>query len=302
MRSREGPIVICLTSHDRIDCARINQEIIKLNYKTPFKVVHACSGAQKERYLEDELVWCAPKPLHHGSINLIQRSLRVAVEVFDPSYVVHLEADTWLLEEGVLLDYLRRMKDDPSLLLATSAWQSPSRYAFVRGVREIGDIARTPRGAMRRLLDLPKRVASDIQDFATQFFILRNHPRLVDCILSMSLDDRRDAERRLFDAFTREFDLDRVLRMVEREPVFPHRRWMCEKIALYSQHWPAAGTSIELRPASHPLYIKPTTIGKKEALVKHPGLRNGDALNRLLSATDYGYYNPGASRGEVARS
>lgn len=66
MSLREPSITICLTTHDRIDCAKINQEIFKLNFRTPFRIVHACSGSQAAPYLEDAFLWCEPKPIMPG--------------------------------------------------------------------------------------------------------------------------------------------------------------------------------------------------------------------------------------------
>lgn len=37
-------------------------------------------------------------------------------------------------------------------------------------------------------------------------------------------------------------------------------------------------------------------IGKKEALLKFPQICRGESIQRLLNATSFDYYNPGASR------
>lgn len=73
--------------------------------------------------------------------------------------------------------------------------------------------------------------------------------------------------------------------MREREPVHPHNRQMCEALALYCQHWPTRDTA-----------AGPDQMGKKEALLKFPGIRHGAAIQRLLRATSFDYYNPGATR------
>lgn len=36
-------MVVCRTNHERPDCARINMEIVKLNYPEPWLIVHSCS-------------------------------------------------------------------------------------------------------------------------------------------------------------------------------------------------------------------------------------------------------------------
>jgi hypothetical protein len=285
MTVREPSIAICLTSHDRIDCARINQEIFKLNFRTPFRVVHACSGRQKERYLEDAFIWCEPKPLHSGAINLIQRSFEVACERFVPDYLVHLEADTWILDERVILRFVHQMERNRHLLLATSAWWPASRW-------------RRARNALRVALRQPSALWKhpfDIGDFATQFFIVRNDPAVVRCILDIRANERERAERQFFDMYFSRFNLDTVLRMREREPVHPHNRQVCEALALYCQHWPAMGTA-EPRSPRDPHYGGPQQLGKKEALLQFAHISRGEAIQRLLNATSFEYYNSGASR------
>src|SRR5581483_11813671 len=223
MTSRSPSIAICLTSHDRIDCARINQEIFKLNFSTPFLVVHACSGAQKKPYLEDAFTWCAPKPINAGAINLIQRSFALACRMFAPDYLVHLEADTWILDEQVILRFVHEMERNPHLLLVTHAWSEVSGWRRIR---------HTIRAAIRKPSLLPA-VRSNLIDFSTQFFIARNDPALLRCILDMPADEKRRAERQFFDAYVSRFSLDTVLRIHQREPIHPYNRQMCEPLALY---------------------------------------------------------------------
>ena len=285
MTSRSPSIAICLTSHDRIDCARINQEIFKLNFSTPFLVVHACSGAQKKPYLEDAFTWCAPKPINAGAINLIQRSFELACERFAPDYLVHLEADTWILDEQVILGFVHEMERDPHLLLAASAWWSVSPW-------------RRFRHAVRAAIKKPSALLEhrvDLIDLSTQFFIVRNDPAVMRCILDIPHDENRRAERQFFDAYLSQFNLSTVLRMREREPVHPHHRQMCEAMALYCQHWPARGTA---EPGTLEDWRHcGDQIGKKEALLRFPRIRRGESIQRLLTATSFEYYNPGASRG-----
>ena len=150
--AREPSIAICLTSYNRIDCAKVNQEIFKLNFRTPFLLVHACSGAQKERYLEDAFIWCAPGSLNAGGIDLIQRSLELACERFAPDYLVHLEADTWILDEQVILRFVREMERNRRLLLATSAWSSVSRWRRAR--RAIRKLVRQPSALLQQQVDI----------------------------------------------------------------------------------------------------------------------------------------------------
>jgi hypothetical protein len=124
---------------------------------------------------------------------------------------------------------------------------------------------------------------------------VRNDPAVVRCILEIPTNEKRRAERQFFDAYAKQFGVDTLLRMREREPVHPHNRQMCEALALYCQHWPATGTA-EPRSFESLRYAGPDQIGKKEALLRFPRIRRGEAIQRLLSATSFEYYNPGATR------
>ena len=281
-------IVICMTSHNRIDCARINQEIIKLNYGQPMAIVHASSSPNYSGYIEDAFVRCAPMPLHAGAVNLLQTALRVAAERFPAArYFVHLESDTWLLDESVIHRYIERL-DATGGLLATCAWSSPGGSK----VRRLANLASMMVGAPR----VQRRRLAPITDLATQFFIIRHRDDVLATILDLERDPHVKAEQAFFDAYVRRFPVSTVVRMVEREPVDPFNRYGCDAQSLYCQHWPARDTAKDPRHWSHALYVRPHYDGKRESLLKHPEIRHGEHLNRLLSASDLSYYNEGALR------
>ncbi len=110
------------------------------------------------------------------------------------------------------------MERCPRLLLATSAWRSVSPWRRIRY---------TIRAAVNQPSALLKH-RFDLTDFSTQFFIIRNDPAVLRCILDIPGDEQRSAERQFFDAYLGRFNLDTVLRMRKREPVHPHNRQMCE--------------------------------------------------------------------------
>ena len=178
----------------------------------------------------------------------------------------------------------------------TSAWSEVSGSRREQAWREARAASRRLASFPRALRSLRSRVRARILDFSTQFFVIRNDQRVVACLLGMRPDGRTHAERELFDAYLARFDLDTVLRMTEREPVHPTYRYACPPLALHCEHWPAAGTYDDPRAPSDPLYVSPTTPGKREALLARPALRAGETLNRLLASDDLGWYNPGALR------
>jgi hypothetical protein len=280
-----------MTTHDRIDCARINQEIIKLNYARPLPIVHASSSPQYTPYLEDVYVRCDPRPLKAGSINLIQKSISATLATFDARYIVHIEGDTWLIDESVIHGYIAKMEADRRLLLCTCSWNEeglPSSEGlllaanrrFARAIRQLG-------------FDYGLR---GLNSLGTQFFILRNESKLIDLISALQPVEGRSLEEAFYESFTRRYGRENILRMREREPVHPTKRDECRELSLYCQHWPARGTARDPRPSTHPLYVEEGRSGKKEALERHPAVREGPYLRKLLESSDLAYYNPGAKR------
>lgn len=294
----ECRIAICLTSHNRIDCTRINEEVFKLNFQHPYTVVHASSGQRAAPYLEDAFVRNEPLPHFAGAIVNMQTAVRAALE-FNPDVLVLLDGDTWLLDERVLLDMIRRLLDGPNLLMAASSWMPPPRSSLGRIALELRELVQIREDFGLRLRAGLRRLSYDVCDFSTQFCILRNVKSLVDRFLSMRPGDGRLVERQWFDRFSARFDLQSVLRMTEREPVHPDHRFVCEPLALFSQHWPASGTSADPRDETDFHFVKPNTPGKREVLERFPNIGKGESIQRLLSATtaaDLEYYNAGAPR------
>jgi hypothetical protein len=125
-------VVVCLTSFNRIDCARISMEIIKLNWPRKWPVVHACSDAGYTRYIEDVLVKREPRPLTAGALDLLVASINAAAARFQAEYVIHLEADTWIFNQNVILRYLEQLAENPRAVIAASSWSKDCVPAWKR--------------------------------------------------------------------------------------------------------------------------------------------------------------------------
>jgi len=277
---------------------RINQEIFKLNFEHPYSVVHATSGPDAAPYLEDAFVRCSPQPHFAGAFSLMKSAI-AAARKFEPDFFVVLEGDTWLLDERVLLGFIRAMQADAALLMAACAWMTPPRSPVRRLAREVAGLALVPEDRLRRLATLPRRLRYDAVDFGTQFFIMRNQPVLIDLFCGMCPNSRRMVERQWFERFSAYFSFRRVLRMREREPVHPHQRFACQVLGLHSEHWPAAGTYTGGDNSGALAHVEPGAPGKREALDRHPRIRTGDSIQRLLQAagpSGLDYYNKGAQR------
>ncbi|MEQ6341735.1 MAG: hypothetical protein M3A44_08805 [Gammaproteobacteria bacterium] len=298
--------VVCMTTFNRIDCARINQEIIKLNYTSPFPIVHACSSSNYQKYLEDVLIPCeqpslpqsqvsAIETLQHGALNLLKRSLATAAEKLSPEYLVHLEGDTWIMDERVIHDIIAKMDQKKELMICTSAWdEDPLAFKYLKQPRVTARLHLWFAGVVRKF-GYPYRLTCR-DSLATQFFVIRATPEMLECFLTLEPIPRLDLEQALYRAFMARFGEQNILRQRVREPIHPFNRYVCEKLSLFSQHWPAHGTANDTRDPTHPRYISPTFDGKRETLLKFTSMRRGEHIQKLLNAQTFEYYNTGASR------
>jgi len=294
-RETSHSAVVCLTTFNRIDCARINQEIIKLNYKSTFPIVHACSSDSYEQYLEDVFIRCERKDLRTGALNLLQRSLEAAMEKFKPEYIVHLEGDTWILDEAVIHDIISEMDRKRDVMICTSAWDED--WLAFKYLENPGTLLklRMLLAKLVRRLGVPYYLQCT-DSLATQFFVMRAVPEVLECFANVRYVKGRDLEQAVYRSFMQRFNKRNVLRLRVREPIHPYNRYVCEKLSLYSQHWPAKGTANDSRDPTHPRYIAPTADGKRDTLLKFPSVREGKYIQELLNAKSLDYYNPGASR------
>ena len=298
MRSTEEKshkAVVCLTTFNRIDCARINQEIIKLNYGNGFPIVHACSSDRYEQYLEDVFIRCDRKELRTGALDLLQRSLLAATEAFKPEYIIHLEGDTWIMDETVIHDIISKMDRNRDVQICASSWDED--WLAFKYLKNPGTLLRLQMLFARivRRFGFPYYLQCT-DSLATQFFVIRALPEVLDCFSNVRQVKGRDLEQAVYKSFMQRFKKHNVLRLRVREPIHPFNRYVCEKLALYSQHWPAKGTANDARDPTHPRYISPNVDGKRETLLRFPSIREGKNIQKLLNAQSFDYYNPGASR------
>ena len=298
-----------MTTFNRIDCARINQEIIKLNYLNPFPIVHACSSGNYEKYLEDVLVASEQAPikasqisklekiemLQHGALNLLKQSLAAATEKYSPEYLVHLEGDTWIMDEDVIHNIIAKMDRNRELMICTSAWDEDLlAFKYLKQPRLTTRLHLWFAGVIRRLGRPYHLTCRD--SLATQFFVIRATPEMLECIQTLEPAPGLDLEQAFYRAYMARFGERNILRQTVREPIHPFNRFVCKKLSLFSQHWPACGTANDTRDPTHPRYVAPTSDGKRETLMKFPAIRRGKHIQKLLSAQTFEYYNPGASR------
>lgn len=287
--------VVCMTTFNRIDCAYINQEIIKLNYSKPLPIIHTCSSGNYQKYIEDKFLACEPKSLQHGALDLLKQSLSLAMETSAPEYIVHLEGDTWIMDEQVIYDIINKMDQNNELMICASAWDED--FLAFKYLKQPSIMLRMHLifAKMVRKMGFPYHSACR-DSLATQFFVIRAVPEVTECFMTLEPIPGLDLEQALYRSFMKKFGNQNLLRLSVREPIHPFNRYVCEKLALFSQHWPARNTANDSRDPGHPRYIPATFDGKRETLLKYPLIRNGKHIQKLINSKTFEYYNIGASR------
>jgi len=158
----DAPVAVLVSTHDRIDDARINMEIVRAAWPQEFAnvaLVHAHNGRPGgwTPYLEDVLVDVAPGQSHFtGAGDLLDAGLAaIARDLPDVQHVVCIAADSWLYRpEGVraIVDDMRR----DNLRLAAASWEVADDAHGVR--RERGDPTLLPGAGLSTdafVIDLP---------------------------------------------------------------------------------------------------------------------------------------------------
>ena len=275
--------VVCITTFNRIDCARINMEIIKLNYANQWPIVHACSDKNYSQYIEDVLIKCEPKALQAGAFNLLRSSILKATETYNADYIIHLEADTWLMNQAFIEKYIKLLSKNPHAIIASSSWSFDKSEKWKKSGRFGKNLAYI-------LTRFTKKAGLDWhigwkKSIASQFFIVKNTSEFRDLISTIPEPDPDEyLERYLYSKLTQRFGKKSIIWMKEREPVHPKNRDFCEAMELFSQHFPSNKAN------------KSSLLGKKEVLESYPLIKRGAYMEKLLKSDNLEYYNPGAKR------
>jgi hypothetical protein len=276
---------VCITTFNRVDCARINMEIIKLNYANQWPIVHACSDKSYKKYIEDILVKCEPKALQAGAFDLLKNSILTATETYNPEYIVHLEADTWLMNQDFIEKYITLLSKNPNAIIASSSWSFDKSDKW----KNSGSLTKKLKYYLTRLT---KKVGLKWHigwqnTIASQFFIVKNNKDFRDFISVIPGPNASDyLEKYLFSNITKRFGKKSIVWMKEREPVHPSNRNFSEDMELFCQHFPSKNI----------IDTNSNEYGKKEVLERYKFLTNGTYMTKLLQSDDLSYYNNDAKR------
>lgn len=263
-------VVICMTTFNRIDCARINMEIIKLNYPFQWPIVHACSNPNYTQYLEDVLVKRQPKEMQEGALDLLISSLKAANQNFSPDFILHVESDTWLMNQAILDKYIQKLEDNPKKIIACSRWNWDRTEVWKKSKK-----IRYFFSKLLKLLGLNFHIRLN-NTLSSQFFIIKNDPKIIQALKSIkSIPEKSSLESVLMKVIKTKFGRNSILFLRERDPVHPNYRNSCESLELYCQHSPKE---------------------KIKVLQKYPTFKKGTYMKKLLTRQNIEYYNPGARK------
>jgi len=97
--------------------------------------VHGCSNSNWVKYLEDVLVKREAKGLQDGALDLLLNSLETANKEFHPDYIIHIEGDTWLMNQAILEKYIQKLEDNPKNVIAAARWNQDKTLVWKKSNR-----------------------------------------------------------------------------------------------------------------------------------------------------------------------
>lgn len=124
-------------THERVDDARINMEIIRSLWNNSglfsgIKIIHSYNGKKSwypKKYIEDTLVRLSKNPGHYqGASDLIDVGILKFQKLYPKiRYLVILAADTWCINPQYIAKVIFEMQKN-NQSLATCPWGLPARY------------------------------------------------------------------------------------------------------------------------------------------------------------------------------
>lgn len=126
---------VLIYTHNRVDDAKINMEIIRSIWANPklfsdIKIVQAYNGEKNwypKKYLEDDLIRIKNSGHFQGAAELIDAGIKKFIEKYKKiDYIIVVSSDTWNVKPRYVYSILEKMKKD-EFYLATCAWGLPNR-------------------------------------------------------------------------------------------------------------------------------------------------------------------------------
>lgn len=281
-------IGVLIYTHNRIDDAKINMDIIRNVWEKSecfesVKIVHAFNGEKSwypKKTLENDLVTLKNSWHFQGASDLIDAGMKTFQKKHKSiDYVIVLASDTWLTKPEYLRNLLSKMKSD-ELYLATCSWGLPERS-------EISDVGMAVDFFIVDLKWATKYHMFPVNylDFYTRYEDLFLYQRGGNVMLEKLMYAKylkAVSRQENSGGVARKASINRLLDLKGRTPVHSHidenGNW------IRRMHWPEMGLLTHHEPEP------------KREILKQAKINGGECVKRLLESDDLSYYNDGVSR------
>ena len=290
-------VAVLVSTHDHIDDARINMEIIRATWPENFNtvaLVHAYNGRSEDwtPYLEDILVEVPPGQSHFtGAADLLDAGLaKIASDLPDVRYIVCVAADSWLYRPEQVCAIIEDMRRD-NLRLAAASWEIAENAHGVR--RERGEPTLLPGAGLSTdafVIDLPWAIKFGMLPLDMTGF-LATHGAMLNYFQEIVLLEKY-IEGRYLGAVRTNLQRTRwpkdgwgseglrraraMLRLIHERPIDPAGL----TAPSHKGHWPELGLITIENP-----------IVKRAAMRSVENLRGGPVLERFLCGGDLHWFN-----------
>jgi len=285
----KSKVVVLIYTYDRVDDAKINQEIIRENWTSDkgfeeVKIVHTFNGEKswwQEKYLEDDLLYLDNVGLDHfGGAELMMNEgiSYISTHYSNYDYVIVLASDTWLTKPDYVATLLKKMSDEEKYL-ATCAW----------GTKEKHNIWNIGMGLDFYILDLQwlkqsKMFPLRFDEFSKKYeelFSYKDDLVFLERVFAVRF---KEAIRRIPGLVStnqlKKLAEKHLLRFIEREPIHLKEGFFKKK-KFRKMNWPELGLL-----GDH--YPEP-----KKKLLKKLAPKLGEHGRKLLESKDLSYWNGG---------
>ncbi|MDP9211806.1 MAG: hypothetical protein M3N59_00835 [bacterium] len=277
---RRPRLGVVIYTHDRVDDARINQEIIRNVWETPefsqTVIVHAYNGKKAwypKRHLEDTLVRRLNPGHLPGACDLIDAGIKRLRRYRNISHVVVLAGDAWLLDPGYVSRKITLMRKRGKPLASTPWGTAKRRSIWDVGLATQFFMFETAWAERYRLFPL------DYAGFARKYeelLLYRSGSSVAAEKLLVTRLLQASYRERAVNVGRREIAERHVLHLTECEPVHKNERW--ERYPYYSKIG----------------FVTHHDPGPKRKILKQRGVSpTGPAMKKLLTAKNLDYYNHG---------
>jgi hypothetical protein len=272
-------------THNRIDDARINMEVIKnvwakSNLFSDIKIVHAYNGLKKwysRKYLEDDLLRIKNPGHFQGAAELIDVGIKKYFNKYNEiDYLIVLSSDTWNIKPKYVFRILDKMMKN-NLYLATCSWGLPERN-IIADVGMAVDFFIIDLKWAKKYRMFPINYAKFYNKYSELILYQKGGNIMLEKLLiARFIEASRRQDKK--DVSPRYWALSKVYVMKDREPVHSH----IDKNGFWirKMHWLKMGllTHHDPRP--------------KKKILKELKITNGKYIKKLISSKKLDYYNSG---------